>query len=463
MRPIARTGFLLAVFVVMLCTKVHAQATVFQTLTLRESVTGSGSAGRDGFMQAYIFPGSPYPFGNLGAAFSVGAVCAVSQTGEGGVWLSAGQGFGDMVAFTPGGSPFPAGQADPRGRTELCNPQDTDETWWFAYGNSLNISPLLVGRFFGNDDELQVPSCSSVPTPEEGILFLERRSADRQGSDLSCSNRDPAYPLRVGTVLLCSFTNTWLDGAGNNIQPVLESCERYLACSNVPFGGNVPRGGLCAQGTAGMTPPVTPSVVQCSTQQFAGGNTPETRQVELAQTSGTFQFDFETFLVKDQILVRYEGQTLLDTGCVGTGARQQLAFSGSSTRISVEVIPNCAGESGTAWRWTAHCPAHAGLSGFVGTWNGTFRRDDTGQTGPVVTVFTEQNGQLGGWHFQQSWVMENVAVSGNTVTFSHVYNLDCRAHHTFTVVNFETRQAQSQYTVTCPGPGGHTGTVTYGQ
>jgi hypothetical protein len=81
----------------------------------------------------------------------------------------------------------------------------------------------------------------------------------------------------------------------------------------------------------------------------------------------------------------------------------------------------------------------------------------------VVTVFTEQNGQLGGWHFQQSWVMEEVAVSGNSVTFSHVYNQDCRAHHTFTVLNFETRQAQSQYTVTCPGPGGHTGTVTYGQ
>jgi hypothetical protein len=103
MRPIARTGLLLAVVVVRLCTNVHAQATVFQTLTLREIVTGIGSAGRDGLIEAYIFPGSPYPFGNLGAGFSVGAVCAPSQTGEGGIWLSAGQGFGDMVAFTPGG------------------------------------------------------------------------------------------------------------------------------------------------------------------------------------------------------------------------------------------------------------------------------------------------------------------------------------------------------------------------
>jgi hypothetical protein len=338
------------------CAEAHGQATVFQYLTLREFVVGSSIAGRDGVIGAYIFPGSPFPFGNLGEGFSVGSVCAPSQTGQGGVWLSAGQGYGDMVAFTPGGSPFPAGAADPSGKTELCNPLDTDDTWWFAYGDSPNASPLLTGRFYGNDDELQVPSCSSLPTPEEGLLFLERRSADRQLSDTSCITRDPAFPLRVGTVLLCSFKNTWLDAAGNNLQPILESCERYLACSNVPFGGNVPRGGLCALPTPGMTPPTNPPVVQCSTQQLAGADTPETRQVELAKTSGTFQFDYETYQIKDQLIVTYEGRTLLDTGCVGAAVSQPLTYSGSSTRISVEVIPNCAGETGTQWTWTAHCP-----------------------------------------------------------------------------------------------------------
>lgn len=355
MRSLAQTGLMVATLGAILSTEVHGQATVFQYLTLREIVTGIGIAGRDGVIAAYIFPGSPYPFGNLGEGFSVGSVCAPSQTGQGGVWLSAGQGYGDMVAYTPTGSPFGAGAVDPSGHTELCNPE-ADDTWWFAYGDSLNVSPLLTGRFYGKDDELQVPSCSSIPTPEEGLLFLERRSANRQLFDISCQNRDAAFPLRVGTVLLCSFRNTWLDAAGNNLTPVLESCERYLACSNIPFGGNVARGLGCGQPTPGMNLPTNPPVVQCSTTQVAGGNTPDTRQVELAKTSGTFQFDFDTQTVQDQIIVSYEGRTLLNTGCVGTSASRQLSYVGNTTRVSVQVIPNCAGGTNTAWSWTAHCP-----------------------------------------------------------------------------------------------------------
>jgi hypothetical protein len=358
MRSFARTGWLVATLGVVLSTNVHGQVTIFQHLALREIVPRLPIAGRDGVISFYLFPGSPYPFGNLGAGFEVSSVCA-PQTGHPdgiGVWLSAGRGFGDMVAFTPGGSPFPAGMADPSGKTELCNPLDTDDTWWFAYGDSLNNSPVLAGRFFGQDDELQVPFCTIIQTPEEGIVFLERRSKDRQLYDISCENRDPRFTLRIGTALVCSFKNTWLDPAGNNLQPVLESCERYLACGNTTFGENVPRGGLCAQPTPGRPPPVNPPVVQCSTQQLAGADTPETRQVELAKTAGTFQFDYETYQIKDQIIVTYEGRTLLDTGCVGAAASQPLTYSGSSTRISVEVIPNCAGETGTQWTWTAHCP-----------------------------------------------------------------------------------------------------------
>jgi hypothetical protein len=359
MRSFARTGLLVATLGALLSTDVHSQATIFQHLALREIVTKLPIAGRDGVISFYIFPGSPYPFGNLGAGFDISSVCA-PQTGhpEGiGVWLSAGRGFGDMVAFTPGGSPFPAGMADPSGRTELCSPLDTDDTWWFAYGDSLNNSPVLAGRFFGQDDELQIPFCNIIQTPEEGIVFLERRSKDRQLYDISCENRDPRFTLRIGTALVCSFKNTWLDPAGNNIQPILEKCERYLACGNTTFGENVPRGGLCNQpSTPPQAPPTNPPVVQCSTQQLAGRDTPETRLVELAKTSGTFQFDFNTQTQKDRIIVSYEGKTLLDTGCVGTAATHFLNYLGNDTRVSVEVVPNCEGGSGTQWAWTTHCP-----------------------------------------------------------------------------------------------------------
>jgi len=451
---------------------------IVHSVTLREMVVGSAIAGRDGIWQMYINPGSPYPFGNLGGTHIVDEVCLPNPTpsGDTGVYLSAGQGFGDQVAFTPGGSPFPLGEVDPSGKTELCNPLDTDDTWWFAYGNSLNLSPLLRDRFFGNEDTLQSSACDFLSTPVEGLVFLERRSADRQLSDLSCIDRDPLYPLRLGTLLICSFTGTWLDPAGNNLVPQLRKCERYLACTNAPFGPIVPLGQQCGVSTpptpgpvpqppAPVPPTPPPPTIQCNTTHGGGDEVPKTAMVELAQTTGTFQFDYETYTAKDQMIVSYEGTVLFDTGCVGTdGVRSQLISlppNGTSTQVQVEVRPLCAGETTTQWSWTVHCPSGIGLTGLAGAWTGTFRRDDTGETGAVVTMFTEHNGQLGGWHFQESWVMENVAVSGNTVTFSHVYGQDCRAQHTLTVLNYETREAQSNYTVTCLSSGGHTGTITY--
>jgi hypothetical protein len=346
---------------------------LIQTFTLREMIQGSPSQGRDGFLLAYIIPGSPYPFNNLGLYHQVWEVCAPNPTpqGETGTFLSAGDGFGDMVALTPGGSPFLLGDTDPTGRTELCNPLDTDDTWWFAYGNSLNISPLLAGRFLGNEDTLQVPTCDFISTPVEGLLFLERRSANRQLQDISCSTRDPAYPLRIGTLLNCSFTGTWLAPDGTNLVPELRQCERYLVCSNTTFGPVVPLGQQCGVPTPAAgppnlppnpggnpTPPPTPPppTIQCSVQHGGGDEVPKTAIVELAQPSGTFQFDYDTLTVPDQIIVRYEGNVLFDTGCVGASGSQSLTYSGTSTQVEVQVIPVCAGDPDTEWYWTVHCP-----------------------------------------------------------------------------------------------------------
>jgi len=205
-----------------------------------------------------------------------------------------------------------------------------------------------------------------MATPVEGLIFLERRSADRQLSDLSCSERDPTYPIRIGTMLICSFTGTWLDPAGNNLVPELRKCERYLVCSNAAFGEVVPHGQQCGVPTPGVgppglppgTPPPTPPppVIQCSVQHGGGDEVPKTAIVELAQPSGTFQFDYDTQMVPDQIIVSYEGNILFDTGCVGAIGSETLTYSGSSTQVEVQVIPVCAGDSTTKWYWTVHCP-----------------------------------------------------------------------------------------------------------
>ena len=97
-------------------------------------------------------------------------------------------------------------------------------------------------------------------------------------------------------------------------------------------------------------------IAQCSATQNAGGDTPDTRTIELGKPAGTFLFNYQTYSQKDQIIVRYQGNTLFDTGCVGTSGSQSLSYGGTSTQITVQVIPNCAGGSGTAWNYSVSCP-----------------------------------------------------------------------------------------------------------
>ena len=113
-----------------------------------------------------------------------------------------------------------------------------------------------------------------------------------------------------------------------------------------------------AQPAPFFTPTTTtlPPVGQCDQQQVAGGDTPDTRNIEVGQTSGTFTFDYSTYSIRDRIIVSYQGTTLLDTGCVGESQSRQLTYGGSSTQVTVSVEPNCDGSTGTAWDYTVHCP-----------------------------------------------------------------------------------------------------------
>lgn len=95
---------------------------------------------------------------------------------------------------------------------------------------------------------------------------------------------------------------------------------------------------------------------QCSAQQVAGADTPETRVIDLGINHGTFQFDYNTYSQQDQIIVSYQGTILFDTGCVGASGTKYLSYSGTSTSVTADVHPNCAGGTGTAWNFTVYCP-----------------------------------------------------------------------------------------------------------
>ncbi len=108
-----------------------------------------------------------------------------------------------------------------------------------------------------------------------------------------------------------------------------------------------------------LPPPVLPPPgggTPCDSLTTSGGNAPESHTVELGQTSGTFDFSWEMYSIKDQMVVKYQGTTLFDTGCVSNSGTQAISYSGSSSEVTVDAIPNCDGTSGTSWNFTVSCP-----------------------------------------------------------------------------------------------------------
>jgi len=99
-------------------------------------------------------------------------------------------------------------------------------------------------------------------------------------------------------------------------------------------------------------------VPQCNDAVHSGSDNPETFTIELGKKSGTFQFDYNTYSIKDRFIITYEGNTLYDSGCVATieTKTEYISYSGNSTSITVTVQPNCAGEVDTLWDFTVYCP-----------------------------------------------------------------------------------------------------------
>lgn len=139
----------------------------------------------------------------------------------------------------------------------------------------------------------------------------------------------------------------------------MNSLVDFMTIISGAITGNVP-GGMPSGNTpvpANQQPPVVHQS-RCNDTQKAGGDAPEVHQIDLGVTSGVFKFDYQTFDVKDQIIISHGGRTIFNSGCVGESRSVQVQFSGYTTMIEVRVNPNCAGSSGTAWNFTVHCPGY---------------------------------------------------------------------------------------------------------
>jgi hypothetical protein len=90
-----------------------------------------------------------------------------------------------------------------------------------------------------------------------------------------------------------------------------------------------------------------------------GRDTGEVRTVDLGTTAASFAFSFNPGVASaNRMIVSYEGRPLFDSGCgVPPPARMMwLGYAGRMTTVTVQVIPNCAGGSGTTWDYQVSCP-----------------------------------------------------------------------------------------------------------
>uniref|UniRef100_UPI00321FC69A hypothetical protein n=1 Tax=Methylocaldum sp. TaxID=1969727 RepID=UPI00321FC69A len=106
-----------------------------------------------------------------------------------------------------------------------------------------------------------------------------------------------------------------------------------------------------------QTPP-PPRSEKCNATIKAGGDTPETIDIDLTGYQGTAKFSWKHYSIKDRMKVTAGGQLIHDTQCVGGSGSKDFPIAGL-TSIRVEVIPNCDGSTGTQWEFKVECPQAA--------------------------------------------------------------------------------------------------------
>ena len=91
----------------------------------------------------------------------------------------------------------------------------------------------------------------------------------------------------------------------------------------------------------------------CMQQQNSGSQGIFTQSYDLGSYCGTFDFQYDTFVVPDSIEIFYDSKTIFQVGPVGENNTVPITYSGSSTVITVIVT---APLTGTAWNYNVGCP-----------------------------------------------------------------------------------------------------------
>ncbi|UJR20019.1 hypothetical protein I4U23_023153 [Adineta vaga] len=94
---------------------------------------------------------------------------------------------------------------------------------------------------------------------------------------------------------------------------------------------------------------------QCNQQTVAGNDIPDDRIIDVGKAHTTVKFSYQTYVIKDNIDVYYMNRQTFSTGCVGASGVTSFALDGDESTIRINVSPNCAGETNTAWVYSIEC------------------------------------------------------------------------------------------------------------
>ena len=98
---------------------------------------------------------------------------------------------------------------------------------------------------------------------------------------------------------------------------------------------------------------------RCNEQTVAGNDTPDDRIIDIGRSQLAIKFHYETYTIPDEIQVYYEGSQVFTSTCLGTQGESVtlINMNGNESSLRVNVIPNCQGDTGTAWVYSIECPS----------------------------------------------------------------------------------------------------------
>jgi predicted nucleic acid-binding Zn-ribbon protein len=141
--------------------------------------------------------------------------------------------------------------------------------------------------------------------------------------------------------------------------PGSEPGDEWQACKCPANTNRNPITHECVPDTPPAPPP--PSVVRtgkCNSVSKNGGNKAERFVFDLYGVS-EFIFEYETYDIKDRVLILEENHIIFDSGCIGTHGwkKQYIHKQPYSSQIYIDIQPNCANShSTTKWKIKLNCP-----------------------------------------------------------------------------------------------------------